>query len=864
MNDQFTGVVYNIINSMNLMMSTIYDVQDAVSSNVDTSTFDAIQSEIAQTSAILDELNQQMQQPIETPSTLLVSAPKTTLQQVPVSWESSNVDVYLGTGIERFQQEIQSTNTLMERLNKTQSDIARQAYDTDLFSNEAVSDLNQLSARITVLRNNIQQIENNPLNFGTDIANQQLEQLRSQLNNALQQQDNLNVAMKNMDVSAVNTAYSQLSQTVASTERYIRDNTDEQGRFNQSLQDGTMQANTLLDTIKGAVTTYLGIQTAKSALNASDEITQTTARLNLMNDGVQSTQDLLNMVYLSAEDARGSLSGMADVVARFGNNAKDAFSSSAEVIDFANLVQKQMTIAGASTNEASNAMLQLSQGLGSGVLRGDELNSIFEQAPNLIQNIADYLDKPIGQIREMAKEGELTADVVKAAIFDASDEINENFENMPMTWAQAWQSIQNTTIMAFQPVLQRINDLANSSGFQAFSTAVINDMAVVANVVLNIFELVGSVAGFVAENWSIIEPFIMGAATAMGIYLSVLAAYNTVRAVTNALETIAAVRTSVHSAALMMESDATFTATAKQYGFNAALLACPLTWVIVLIIAVIAIIYAVVAAINKATNSTISATGVICGAITTAGAFIWNTAIGLINAIIQNTWSMFVEPFIGIIEWVLNACNGGFQDFGGAVANLIGQIISWFLSLGKVVTKIIDSIFGTDWTSGLSSLQDSVIAWGKTDEAITISREAPEINSHIDYGTAWDTGYSFGEKVDETVQNFNVSDLFGSTNIPSPDDYAYALDNSALGSNVSSAADSADKTAKSLECTSEDLKYLRDIAEREIINRFTTAEIKVEMTNNNSINNELDLDGVTEHLRTKLEEEMNAVAEGVH
>lgn len=864
MNDQFTGVVYNIINSMNLMMSTIYDVQDAVSSNVDTSTFDAIQSEIAQTSAILDELNQQMQQPIETPSTLLVSAPKTTLQQVPVSWESSNVDVYLGTGIERFQQEIQSTNTLMERLNKTQSDIARQAYDTDLFSNEAVSDLNQLSARITVLRNNIQQIENNPLNFGTDIANQQLEQLRSQLNNALQQQDNLNVAMKNMDVSAVNTAYSQLSQTVASTERYIRDNTDEQGRFNQSLQDGTMQANTLLDTIKGAVTTYLGIQTAKSALNASDEITQTTARLNLMNDGVQSTQDLLNMVYLSAEDARGSLSGMADVVARFGNNAKDAFSSSAEVIDFANLVQKQMTIAGASTNEASNAMLQLSQGLGSGVLRGDELNSIFEQAPNLIQNIADYLDKPIGQIREIAKEGELTADVVKAAIFDASDEINENFENMPMTWAQAWQSIQNTTIMAFQPVLQRINDLANSSGFQAFSTAVINDMAVVANVVLNIFELVGSVAGFVAENWSIIEPFIMGAATAMGIYLSVLAAYNTVRAVTNALKTIAAVRTSVHSAALMMESDATFTATAEQYGFNAALLACPLTWVIVLIIAVIAIIYAVVAAINKATNSTISATGVICGAITTAGAFIWNTAIGLINAIIQNTWSMFVEPFIGIIEWVLNACNGGFQDFGGAVANLIGQIISWFLSLGKVVTKIIDSIFGTDWTSGLSSLQDSVIAWGKTDEAITISREAPEINSHIDYGTAWDTGYSFGEKVDETVQNFNVSDLFGSTNIPSPDDYAYALDNSALGSNVSSAADSADKTAKSLECTSEDLKYLRDIAEREIINRFTTAEIKVEMTNNNSINNELDLDGVTEHLRTKLEEEMNAVAEGVH
>ena len=159
-------------------------------------------------------------------------------------------------------------------------------------------------------------------------------------------------------------------------------------------------------------------------------------------------------------------------------------------------------IAGASTQEAANAELQLSQALGSGVLRGDELNSIFEQAPNLIQNIADYLDVPIGQIREMAADGELSADVVKAAIFAAADDINGKFDEMPMTWGQIWQSMQNTAVMAFQPVLQRLNGMANSDAFQELVDGAIEAMATTANMVLNIFDLVGSVAGFVADHWS--------------------------------------------------------------------------------------------------------------------------------------------------------------------------------------------------------------------------------------------------------------------------------------------------------------------------------------------------------------------------
>ena len=190
-----------------------------------------------------------------------------------------------------------------------------------------------------------------------------------------------------------------------------------------------------------------------------------------------------------------------------------------EVVAFANLVQKQMTIAGATTSEASDAMLQLSQALGSGVLRGDELNSIFENAPNLIQNIADYLGKPIGEIREMAADGELSADTVKNAIFAAADDINAKFSSMPLTWGQMWTKFQNTATMAFKPVLDRLNELANSEGFQNFVTGAIEVLAVLADVVIDIFEAIGNIAGFVAQNWNVIGPIIYGVAAALALSL---------------------------------------------------------------------------------------------------------------------------------------------------------------------------------------------------------------------------------------------------------------------------------------------------------------------------------------------------------
>lgn len=886
MRDSFTPILYNIVNSVNLAVVSMSEMQQSMSADIDTSSLEGAREEINAATMAIQEMNAAMEKQ-ESPATPSSNVPavKPAPVEIPVVWQTDNLDVFTGTGIERFEQEVQSTNIMLEQLSKTQNTIARQSYNIDIISPEASADLTHLAVRIDSVRQKIQQIESNPVNLGVDGANTELEQLRTQLSQAISEQDQLNAAIDNMDMGAANQAYMRLSQTIGSTERYIRDNTDEQGRFNQEVSEGVAQSNELVNTIGRAAAAYLTVQSAGKALNISDELTQTTARLDLMNDGLQSTQGLVNMTYVAAQDARGSFSDMADVVARFGNNAKDAFSSNAEVISFANLIQKQMTIAGASTQEASNAMLQLSQALASGVLRGDELNSIFEQSPNLIQNIAKYIEgndelvnkmakgigikaealsgNVMGHIRDIASEGLISADIVKAAVFSASDEINAKFESMPMTWGQVWQSMQNTALMAFSPVLQRLNDIANSEAFNTFTNNAINDLAVLASIVLSIFTLMGQAGGFIADNWSMISPVVLGAAAAWGVYAVAVNGAKMAemaQAVWSGITTAAKI---VATAATWLFTSATLAQAGAQWGLNAALYACPLVWIIMIIIVLVSVFYAAVAAINHFAGTSISATGVIAGSFVWLCALIANIVIGVLNSLIQAVWSVFVEPFLSIIEFVLNATNGGFNNFGDAVANLLGQIISGFLSMGKIVTKIIDAIFGTDWTAGLSSLQDSVLAWGKNDSAITLDRTAPELQRY-DMTDAYSSGYKFGQSVDEKVSNFSLSSVFGATDIPSADDYASAIDSSNFGANVSNIAGNTDKIKDSVDITEEELKYLHDIAERDTVNRFTTAKITVKMPVKANINNNMDLDGIVDHLATGVNEAMGKAAEGVH
>lgn len=897
LNDQFSGVLNNIISSVNLAVSAMYDMQHSMNADIDTSSLEGARDEINQATAAIEAMNQAAsrqtapdiappvvdggnQEPIHVPVEPVLHEPlvenpepiRPEIQpnappdpepvEIPVTWNTDGVDVFTGTGVERFQQEVQSANDMLNTLNTTQARISQTAQGMDILPDAAVQDMNTMQQRLSAIQQRIQQIENNPVNVGADNANAELEQLRMQLNQAIQEQNSLNQAMQNMDVSAANDAYLRLSQTVGNTERYIRDNVDEQGRFNQEISAGTQQANELTNTIKRAVAAYVSIQSVGKALNISDELVQTTSRLNMMNDGVQTTAELVNMVYAAAQDARGSFSQMADVVARFGNNAKDAFSSSEEVVAFADLIQKQMTIAGASTQEAANAELQLSQALGSGVLRGDELNSIFEQAPNLIQNIADYLDVPIGKIREMATDGELSADVVKAAIFSAADDINSKFNEMPMTWGQIWQSMQNTALIAFQPVLQRLNDLANSEAFQTFIQGAIEAMATLANILLNVFEVAASVGAFIGDNWSIIAPIIYGVIAALGAYLAIMGIVNAITAISAAID-------ATKAAADALAAGQTFLWTVQQYGLNAALAACPITWIIVLIIALIAIIFAVCNAIAKMTGIANSGFGVITGGVNVVIQFFKNLGLTVAN----------------IALGIGNAIAALASNMMTAFHNAICSVQSWFYNLLSTALSVIEGICSAlnklpfvefDY-SGISSAADDYAA--KASEAAGNKEDYQSISDAFNEGfttfdafqdgwasDAFNAGAAWGDGIADKVSNFSLSDVFGQTDIPNVGDYTSgfndAIANSGVGDSIGNIDDNTGKIKDSLDVTEEDLKYLRDIAEQESINRFTTAEVTINQTNNNNVSSDTDLDGFITALDDAMGEAIDEVTNG--
>lgn len=902
--DNFSGVMYGIINSVNMMIASVEDMQQSMNADIDTSSIEGARDEINQVTAALDEMNAASNQTapdiappvvdggngqvinvdvnpvlpdplVENPEPIRLeiqpNAPPDPIN-VPIQWDTDGVDVFTGTGVERFQQEVQSANDMLNTLNTTQARISQTAQGMDILPDAAVQDMNTMQQRLSAIQQRIQQIENNPVNVGADNANAELEQLRMQLNQAIQEQNSLNQAMQNMDISATNDAYLRLSQTVGNTERYIRDNVDEQGRFNQEISAGTQQANELTNTIKRAVAAYVSIQSVGKALNISDELASTTARLNLMNDNLQSTQELTNMVYVAAQDARGSFGDMASNVAKLGTLAGDAFSSSAEIVAFANQLNKQMKLSGASTEEASSAMLQLTQSLAKGTLNGDELTSVMENGSMVIQTIADYMGVTQGEIKDLAADGQVTSDIIIAAMLGAADETNAAFATLPLTWSDIWQNIKNAALVAFQPVLQRINDFANSTVVQNFANGVIEAMAVISNVVLNIFDLIGTVGGFIADNWSIISPIIYGVIGALAVYAAYLG-------IVKAIELASAAASMIHSVAMSAKigvmaalTGQTMAATAAQMGYNGALYACPVVWIIVLIIALIAVIMAVCSAIAKMTGVANSGFGVIMGCIFTVGALFKNLGLTVAN----------------IALGIGNAIAALASNMMTAFHNAICSVQSWFYNLLSTALSVIEGICAAlnklpfvefDY-SGISSAADDYAA--KASEAGGNKEDYQSISDAFNEGfttfdafqdgwasDAFNAGAAWGDGVADKVSNFSLSDVFGKTDIPNVGDYtsgfADAIANSGVGDGIGNIDDNTGKIKDSLEVSEDELKYLRDIAEQEAINRFTTAEINVDMSGmQNTVNSGDDIDGFMTKLTDSVNEAVDNMTEGVH
>lgn len=860
--DNFSNVAQGVVESMYNMTAAAYEASQAVSSNVDTSSIQAATEEINQATAAMDELNAAASRPTASsvaqpvvdggngqvinvdvnpvlPDPLVENPEPLALDIQPNAPPTGEI----GQRIENIRNQLNDVLSMQQQIDQT-------AATVDVLPDEVTNRMSRVNTLIEQIQANLAFSVENPFGLGGNEIEQQLSAIERSLNQAVTQQNMLNNAVGNTGDS-------------------INDNIHEQEQFNQEISAGTQQANELTNTIKRAVAAYVSIQSVGKALDISDELASTTARLNLMNDNLQSTQELTNMVYAAAQDARGSFGDMASNVAKLGTLAGDTFSSSAEIVAFANQLNKQMKLSGASTEEASSAMLQLTQSLAKGTLNGDELTSVMENGSMVIQTIADYMGVAQGEIKDLAADGQVTSDIIIAAMLGAADETNAAFATLPLTWSDIWQNIKNAALVAFQPVLQRINDFANSTVVQNFANGVIEAMAVISNVVLNIFDLIGTVGGFIADNWSVISPIIYGVIAALAVYAAYLG-------IVKGIEIASAAATAIHSVAMSAKigvmaalTGQTMAATAAQMGYNGALYACPIVWIIVLIIALIAIIFAVCNAIAKMTGVANSGFGVIMGCIFTVGALFKNLGLTVAN----------------IALGIGNAIAALASNMMTAFHNAICSVQSWFYNLLSTALSVIEGICSAlnklpfvefDY-SGISSAADDYAA--KASEAAGNKEDYQSISDAFNEGfttfdafqdgwasDAFNAGAAWGDGIADKVSNFSLSDVFGQTDIPNMGDYTSgfndAIANSGVGDSIGNIDDNTGKIKDSLEVSEDELKYLRDIAEQESINRFTTAEVTINQTNNNNVSSDTDLDGFITALDDAMGEAIESITEG--
>ena len=644
-------------------------------------------------------------------------------------------------------------------------------------------------------------------------------------------------------------------------EENIRNANNEQQNFNNSIRGGNNSANGLLSTIKKIAVAAGGIVGINKVQNISDKLASTKARLNLLVDDGGSVDVLEQKIMASAQRSRSVYFDTASAVAKLGLNAGNAFNGDMnQVIAFMEQVNKQFVIGGATAQEQSNAMIQLTQAMAAGALRGEELNSILDGAPGIARAIEKYMGIAEGSIKTVAQEGKVTAEVVKNAMFAMADETNAKFDSMPKTWAQIWAGMKNKALSMFAPILTKINQIANSTKFQQVTTALINGLAGVANVASSVLDILISIASVIVDNWSWIQPIIMGIVAAMLIY-------NGVALVTNAIMGIQATAKAVHAAATAMEAGATFTATVAQQGLNAALLACPLTWIILLIIAVIAAIYAACAAVAKFTGVANSGFGVICGGIMVVIAFFKNLGLSVAN-IALGIWN------------ALGACA---SNIGTAFHNVISNVQGWFYNLLSTALTVVAGIcealnklpFVEFDYSGITNKASeyaakSAEAYGNVEEYKSVADAFNEGMSTFDTfqdgwaADAFASGAAWGDGVADKVSgmfDFSALDSMGADSL---DAFNLGNDLDSIYGNTGDIANNTAATADALDIAEEDLAYLRDIAEREAINRFTTAEIKVEQHNENHISKDADLDGIMDAWANDFAEKLEVSEEGVH
>ena len=390
--------------------------------------------------------------------------------------------------------------------------------------------------------------------------------------------DNVSSSIKNSQNSQ-ESFNNSVKKTQVNQERLnnsIKNSQENQDKFSNSINTSYSNGNKLLSTIKKVALAVGGISAIKGLLNLSDEMTNNKARLNLIVDDGGSVEALQNKIFVSAMNARASYQTTTDIITKLGLQASKAFKGNDELIAFAEQLNKTFAISGTEATGIESTMYNLTQALSTGVLRGQDLNAVFSNAPQIVQNIADYLNVPIGKIRDMAADGKISAQIVKNAMLKAADETNAKFNKMPMTWNQVFTKMKNIAIKALDPVLNKINALANNQQVQEMFNMFINGASLAAQAILNLIEGI---------SWllSVLEPVAPVILGLVGAYVG----FNIVSMIASGLLGMLSIAHGIAGAAEMLHSGQTMAATAAQWGLNSALLACPITWIVILIMALI-------------------------------------------------------------------------------------------------------------------------------------------------------------------------------------------------------------------------------------------------------------------------------------
>lgn len=663
-------------------------------------------------------------------------------------------------------------------------------------------------------------------------------------------------AVDTAQIQAARAALVQANREVDEMAEGYRRAAEQEEILNKGLRNGTNAAGGLLGKVKGIVATLAAGAGIKALLGLSDKLTSTTARLNFLVDDGGSVEALEQKIMASAQRSRSAYLDTASAIASMGANAGSAFESNDELIAFMEQINKQFVIGGATAEGQSAAMLQLTQAMAAGALRGEELNSILENAPGIARAIESYMGVAEGSIKQYAEQGLITAEVVKNAMFASADEINAKFESMPLTWGQIATKMQNTALAAFDPVLTRLNQVANSAQFNTVINGIINGLAMLATVATGVLDLLINGAAFVVDNWSWISPIVYGLVAAF-------IAYNAVALITKGINAAMALAEGVKAAALMMSTRATFAQTAAQYGLNAALLA------------IVAAIYAACSAIAKFTGIANSGFGVICGGINVVVQFFVNLGLTIAN-IALGIWN------------ALGACA---QNIGIAFSNVISGVQAWFYNLLSTALTVVAGICEALNKLPFVEFDYSGITNAASDYAAKAAEASGNIQDFVSVGDAFNEGMStFDTWQDGWVGDaFNaganwgdgvasgISDAVGGLfdmDLGAATDYGagglgtggygdFAMDD--LLGNTGQTAANTGAAADALSTSTEELEYLRDIAERDAINRFTTAEVRIDMTGmTNRIEGGADLDGVISTLTDGFTEALLTAAEGVH